>query len=109
MRDQLLAQRHRGELTAARPRLRFRDAAEAWLAGPVQDLRPRTDECYRNAIDTHLMPRYATMRLDSIRPDDLAGLVRELYVSPRRSPDGRGSVRDVDHRHAGGNDRLPGA
>jgi integrase len=78
VRDQLLAQRHRGELTAARPRLRFRDAAEAWLAGPVQDLRPRTDECYRNAVHTHLMPRYATMRLDSISPDDLAGLVREL-------------------------------
>ena len=78
VRDQLLAQRHRGELPAARTRLRFRDAAEAWLAGPVKDLRPRTDECYRNAVETHLMPRYADMRLDSIGPEDLATVVREL-------------------------------
>ena len=77
LRDQLLAQRHRGEVPAACPRLRFRDAADAWLAGPVQDLRPRTEECYRNAVETHLAPRFDNRRLDSIRPDDLARVVRE--------------------------------
>ena len=31
-------------------RLRLSDAAAKWLEGPVQDLRPRTEECYRNAL-----------------------------------------------------------
>jgi integrase len=77
-RDQLLAQRHRGELAASRSRLRFADAAEAWLDGPVADLRPRTLECYRNAVDTHLAPRFARARMDAISPDNLAELVRDL-------------------------------
>ena len=53
-------------------------AAAAWLDGPVRDLRPRTDECYRNAVNTHLLPRFANRRLDAITPDDLAALVRDL-------------------------------
>lgn len=72
------AQRHRGELTASRPRLRFADAAEAWLDGPVADLRPRTVECYRNAVDSHLAPRFGRVRLDAISPDELADLVPDL-------------------------------
>ncbi len=78
----------RGGMTAARAlrderveiktRLRFSDAATAWLNGPVRDLRPRTDECYRNALNTHLLPRLATRRLDGVSPDDLASLVREM-------------------------------
>ena len=60
IRDQLLARRGEGEPVQPRTRLRFRDAACAWLDGPVQDLRPRTDECYRNALTTHLLPRFAT-------------------------------------------------
>jgi integrase len=78
VRDQLLAQRHRGEPTPSRPKLRFADAAEAWLTGPVADLRPRTGECYRNAVNTHLIPRFRNARLDAITPDDLAAIVREL-------------------------------
>ena len=78
IRDQLLARRNEGEAIQPRTRLRFDDAASAWLDGPVQDLRPRTDECYRNALTTHLLPRFATRRLDSVSPDDLAGLVREM-------------------------------
>ena len=78
VRDELLAQRGRGERAEARTRLRFAEAAQEWLEGPVRDLRPRTDECYRNAINTHLVPRFGMRRLDGISPDDLAALVREL-------------------------------
>jgi integrase len=78
VRDELLARRGRGERVEARTRLRFADAAAAWLDGPVRDLRPRTDECYRNAVNTHLFPRFGTRRLDAISPDDLAALVRDL-------------------------------
>src|SRR5437660_3686113 len=57
VRDELLARRGRGERVEPRTRLRFADAATEWLDGPVRDLRPRTDECYRNAVNTHLLPR----------------------------------------------------
>jgi hypothetical protein len=58
--------------------LRFAEAATKWLDGPVLDLRPRTQECYRNAIQQHLLPAFGTRRLDAISPDTVALLVREL-------------------------------
>lgn len=56
LRDELLAQR-RGERMAPNPRLRFGDAADRWLTGPVADLRRSTQDGYRNAVETHLRPR----------------------------------------------------
>ncbi|HST33539.1 MAG TPA: tyrosine-type recombinase/integrase [Solirubrobacteraceae bacterium] len=78
LRDELLAARGRGERVAPNPRLRFADASERWLTGYVVDLREATRDLYRNAVERHLRPRYATRRLDAITPDDLARLVREL-------------------------------
>jgi len=78
LRDELLARRGRGERVAPNPRLRFGDAADRWLAGPVIDLRETTQAGYRNAVERHLRPRYVTRRLDAISPDDVASLVREL-------------------------------
>ena len=77
-RDELLVRRSRGERVASNARLRFGDAAAQWLDGPVVDLRATTQACYRNAVEQHLMRRFATHRLDTISPDDLAALVREL-------------------------------
>ena len=76
--DELLVRRSRGEHVATNVRLRFGDAAAQWLAGPVVDLRATTQACYRNAVEQHLMRRFATHRLDTISADDLAALVREL-------------------------------
>jgi integrase len=81
LRDELLAQRGRGERMAPNPRLRFGTAADRWLAGPVADLRRSTQDGYRNAVEQHLRPRYATRRLDHLEPDDLAALVRELRAA----------------------------
>ena len=78
LRDELLARRGRGERIVTDGRLRFAEAAAKWLDGPVQDLRPRTQECYRNAIEQHLLPAFGTQRLDAISPDSLAVVVREL-------------------------------
>jgi integrase len=78
VRDSLLTQRSRGERVSDSGRLRFADAAGRWLEGPVIDLRPATQSCYRNAVEQHLVKRFGTRRLDAITPDDLAGLVREL-------------------------------
>jgi integrase len=78
VRDELLASRARGERVASSSRLRFGDAAVAWLQGPVVDLRQATRDCYRNAVDQHLLRRFDTRRLDAVTPDDLAQLVRGL-------------------------------
>ena len=78
LRDELLSRRNRGECVAPNPRLRLADAAANWLDGPVRDLRPRTQESYRNALEGRLLPAIGNRRLDSISPDDLSMLVREL-------------------------------
>jgi integrase len=78
LRDQLVAQRGRGERIADNARLRFGDAADQWLEGPVTDLRQTTRDCYRNAVDNHLRARFGRRRLDAVTPDDLANLVRDL-------------------------------
>jgi integrase len=78
LRDQLVAQRNRREPAPDNGRLRFGDAADQWLAGPVTDLRQTTCDCYRNAVDNHLRARFEHRRMDAITPDDLANLVREL-------------------------------
>jgi integrase len=78
VRDSLLTQRFRGERVSDNGRLRFGDAAGRWLEGPVVDLRPATQSCYRNAVEQHLLNRFGSRRLDGIAPDDLAALVREL-------------------------------
>lgn len=78
LRDELLARRGRGETVTADSRLRFGEAADVWLAGPVLDLRPATQAGYRSAVEHHLDPRFGNRRLDSITADDLAMLVRDM-------------------------------
>jgi hypothetical protein len=51
VRDELLALRGRGATVAPASRLRFGEAADSWLNGPVLDLRPSTQAGYRNAVD----------------------------------------------------------
>ena len=78
LRDDLLARRGRGETVAPDSRLRFGEAAELWLAGPVQDLRATTQAGYRSAVEQHLLRHYGNRRLHSLTADDLAALVRGM-------------------------------
>ena len=78
VRDDVLGRKGRGERVQPNPRLRFGEAADAWLAGQVAELRPATQAIYTNAIETHLRERWGRRRLDSITVEDVAGLVREL-------------------------------
>jgi integrase len=78
MRDDVLGRKGRGERVQPNPRLRFGEAADAWLAGQVAQLRPATQAIYANAIETHLRLRWGRRRLDSITVEDAAALVREL-------------------------------
>jgi integrase len=77
-RDEYLARRGRGERVTSDARMHFGAAAELWLSGPVVDLRSATRACYRNAVETHLAPRFAHRRLDAVSANDLAILVRDL-------------------------------
>lgn len=81
LRDELLARRGRGDVVPRDLRLRFGDAADQWLNGPVMDLRQSTQAGYRNAVDQHLRPRYGNRKLDGVTADDLASLVREMRSS----------------------------
>jgi integrase len=78
LRDELLARRGRGEVVPRDSRLRFGNAADAWLDGPVLDLRTSTQAGYRNAVDQHLRPRFGGCKLDDLTADDLAKVVREM-------------------------------
>jgi hypothetical protein len=59
-------------------RLRFGEAAELWLAGPVQDLRATTQAGHRTAVEQHLLRRFGKSRIDGVTADDLAALVRDI-------------------------------
>jgi integrase len=78
VRDDLAARRARGESVAPKPKLRFGEAADSWLDGPVLDLRETTQAKYRTIVKEHLRPRYEARRLDAIVAEDLARLVREM-------------------------------
>jgi integrase len=78
LRDDLLARRGRGETVASNSRLRFGEAADVWLAGPVRDLRATTQAGYRSAVEQHLRPRYGQRLLGNITADELAALVRDM-------------------------------
>jgi hypothetical protein len=78
VRDDLSARRARGESVGPKPKLRFSEAADAWLTGPVLDLRDTTQAKYRCIVNEHLRPRFDGRRLDRITADDLANAVREL-------------------------------
>ena len=77
-RDDVRGRKGRGERVQPNPRLRFGEAADAWLAGQVAELRPTTQAIYTNAVETHLRSRWGHRRLDSITVEDVADLVREL-------------------------------
>jgi integrase len=81
IRNDLLARKGKGERVQPNPKLRFGDAADAWLAGQVVDLRPATQAVYRNAIETHLRPRWGRRRLDAITVEDVAAAVGELRAA----------------------------
>jgi integrase len=78
LRSDLITRRARGESVAPNPKMRFGDAADRWLDGPVLDLRDTTRVKYRSVLNEHLRPRFGSSRLDAVTTDDLAGLVREL-------------------------------
>jgi integrase len=77
VRDDLSARRARGESVAPKAKLRFGEAAAAWLDGPVLDLRDTTQAKYGCMVREHLGPRFAQSTLDALSADHMAMLVRE--------------------------------
>ena len=102
VRNDLLGRKARHERVSANPRLRFGEAADAWLAGPVATLRPATRAIYRNAVESHLRPQWGRTRLDTITGDDVARLVRDLRAGGAAEWSIRGIVGTLGrvYRHA---------
>ena len=98
LRDDLLARRGRGETVAPDSRLRFGEAAELWLAGPVLDLRATTQAGYRSAVEQHLLPRYrkpTARRHHRRRPR--GACPRPAAARQERGDDRRGARRGGPH------------
>jgi integrase len=66
----LLGQRARGETPARRIDVTFREAAEEWYRAGVSkrgtEWKPSTKRDYRSALDAHLLPAFADVRLDRL-------------------------------------------
>lgn len=78
VRDDLLTRRRGGERTAPNRRLRFAETAQSWFDGPVADLRETTQAGYRNALERHLLPRFAATRMDAIDADMAVRAIRDM-------------------------------
>lgn len=71
-RAELLLRRRRGERVEP-VRDSFADYSRAWLER--QDVRPRTYDKYRWALEQHLIPYFGRRRLNQISADDVAAFI----------------------------------
>jgi integrase len=74
-RAELLLRRRRGERIQP-TRQTFAEYARAWLER--QDVRPRTMEKYRWALEQHLIPHFGRRRLDQITSEDIASFIAAM-------------------------------
>ena len=74
-RAELRLRRRRGERIEPTRRL-FAEYAREWLER--QDVRPRTREKYKWALERHLIPRFGRRRLDQISCEDIASFIAEM-------------------------------
>ena len=74
-RAELLLRRRRGDRVEP-VRDSFADYSRAWLER--QDVRPRTYEKYRWALEQHLIPQFGRRRLTQITADDVASFIAAM-------------------------------
>lgn len=75
-REEKRAKLRRGERVAP-TRATVAEYAPAWLEAQV-NLRPRTIEKYRGAIDVHIIPRLGRLRLGDVSEEHIALLVADM-------------------------------
>lgn len=63
----------------------FGEYARTWLEEGTrsQGWKPKTISVYRNALDSYLVPAFGTMKLDAVRPRDMAAFVRDAMTRPQ--------------------------
>ena len=74
-RAELRLRRRRGERIEPTRQI-FAEYAREWLER--QDVRPRTREKYKWALERHLIPRFGRRRLDQITCEDIASFIAEM-------------------------------
>lgn len=71
----------------------------SWLAGHALTVKPRTLAGYRFLVDSYVVPRIGSMRLQAVRASTLSGSYRQLLDGGGRG--GRPlSTRTVEYTHA---------
>ena len=75
-RAELLLRRRRGDRVQP-VRENFADHSRAWLER--QNVRPRTYEKYRWALEQHLIPHFGRRRLNQITADDVAAFIAAMH------------------------------
>ena len=102
LRQDLNARKARGEGVAPAGKIKFGDAAAAWLTGPVLALRDTTQQKYRCMVRDHLNPRFEHRVLNVLSADDMADLVRELRAEGKSEATISAILNVVGHvyRHA---------
>jgi len=75
-RDEIKRQRDRGQAIAP-ARLTFGAVADEWWARQ-SNLRPRTEDAYQWALDQHLRPRFARVRIADMDEDKIARLITDM-------------------------------
>ncbi|MBA3487976.1 MAG: site-specific integrase [Longispora sp.] len=62
-------------------RMRFAEVAETWLAAQSH-LKRSSRTSYREALETHVLPRWSSTPIDQIRHEDVAAWIGKLLVDP---------------------------
>jgi hypothetical protein len=65
----------------------FGEYAVTWLDAQTQ-LRPRTREAYRWALDRHLLPRFEHRKLSTLTENDATDLIAGMRKPTRKRPNG---------------------
>ena len=94
LRDEFAVEVRSGGIPASGGRETVKDVADAWLEHverlvEIGELRPRTCESYRTAVNLHLLPTLGSKRIRSITPEDLV----EWHRAQRASGAAAWSIR----------------
>lgn len=59
-------------------RVTFAEVAAQWFESQTTQLRPRTIDAYRSALDNHLLPHFGTRQIGQINEEDIARFIAKL-------------------------------
>jgi integrase len=74
----------------------FGELAEEWFKARKSSWRPSTQNGYRTALDSHLLPVFGKLRLTAITPDDVARFVAQRQAAGASGAYVAGNLRPLN-------------